>query len=355
MNTSTFPATSDLDLSAELPLREVLPGILMFTLPVDYGIDHVNIYLIRDGEGWCLFDTGADCEAARALWLRALEGPLAASLTRIIVSHHHPDHLGLAVWLHERTGAPILMREEELTVARQTHVASAQDRSYCIDFMCRHGLSANDAQQVVGGVLQSNMACAVPAHVEPIEAGQKLRIGDHAFDVLVLGGHSIAQICLYEPSLKLLLTGDQLLERITPNIGVWPYGETDPLPRYLDSLRILAGLAIEHVLPAHHRVYHAGVERAHGLAAHHQRALRKFLARLGAGGMSATELGCAVYGAQSDPLHAYLAMGETLAHLLWLERSGFVSREETSAVISWYPVTTVNGEPTLTLSGDIPR
>ena len=112
MNMSTSQATSVMEEPVELPLKEVLPGILMFTLPVDYGIDHVNIYLIRESEGWCLFDTGADCEAARALWLRALEGPLAAGLTRIIVSHHHPDHLGLAVWLHERTGATILMRED---------------------------------------------------------------------------------------------------------------------------------------------------------------------------------------------------------------------------------------------------
>lgn len=353
MNTS--PAAPIIDLLAELPLKEVLPGILMFTLPVDYGIDHVNLYLIRDGQGWCLFDTGADCEAARALWLRALAGPLAAGLTRIIVSHHHPDHLGLAVWLHERTGAPILMREEELMVARQTHVDSDVERAYCVDLMCRHGLSEAAARYVVGGVLQSNMACAVPARVEPLEAGQTLHIGEHVFEVLVLGGHSIAQICLYEPKLKLLLTGDQLLERITPNIGVWPYGETDPLPRYLDSLRTIAALEIEYVLPAHHDVYHAGVKRAHGLVAHHQKALRKFMARLGAQSMNATELGHAVYGAQSDPLHAYLAMGETLAHLLWLERSGFVSRQETSAVISWYPVTTTGEEPILTLSGDIPR
>jgi hypothetical protein len=154
----------------------------------------------------------------------------------------------------------------------------------------------------------------------------------------------------------LLLTGDQLLERITPNIGVWPYGETDPLPRYLDSLRTIAGLEIEHVLPAHHSVYHAGVERAHGLVAHHQKALRKFMARLGgAGGMHATELGYAVYGAQSDPLHAYLAMGETLAHLLWLERSGYVQREETPAATRWHPVKAADEEPTLTLSGDMPR
>jgi len=355
MNMGTSPATLAMDGWAGLPLKEVLPGILMFTLPVDYGIDHVNVYLIRESEGWCLFDTGAECEAARALWLRALAGPLAAGLTRIIVSHHHPDHLGLAVWLHERTGAPVLMREEEVTVARQTHVAHAGDRAYCIDFMRRHGMAPEDAQQVVGGVLQSNMACAVPARVEPLEAGQTLHIGAHAFDVLVLGGHSIAQICLYEPRLKLLLTGDQLLERITPNIGVWPYGETDPLPRYLDSLRAIAGLEIERVLPAHHDVYHAGVKRAHGLVAHHQKALRKFMARLDAGGMNATELGHAVYGAQSDPLHAYLAMGETLAHLLWLERYGHARRDETPTVTRWYPVAAAGGEPTLTLSGDMSR
>jgi hypothetical protein len=123
------------------------------------------------------------------------------------------------------------MREKEVAVARRTHLVSAGDRAYCIDFMRRHGVASEDAQQVVGGVLQSNMACAVPARVEPLEAGQTLHIGGHAFDVLVLGGHSIAQICMYEPRLKLLLTGDQLFERITPNIGVWPYGENDPLPR----------------------------------------------------------------------------------------------------------------------------
>jgi hypothetical protein len=74
------------------------------------------------------------------------------------------------------------------------------------------------------------------------------------------------------------------------------------------------------------------------LVAHHQKALRKFMARLGAGGMSATELGCAVYGAQSDPLHAYLAMGETLAHLLWLETDGHVTSCVDSGVVRWSPV-----------------
>ena len=330
----TNPSTIDAD---ELPLKEVLPDILMFTLPVDYGIDHVNIYLIRDGRGWCLFDTGADCEAARALWLRALDGPLAAGLTRIVVSHHHPDHMGLAAWLAQITGASILMRPEEREVARASAVHDEAGRRHCVEFMARHGLSRSDAQEIVSGVLQENLGCEMPPAGTSLEAGQRLTLGRYCFEVLVLGGHSIAQICLYEPGLKLLITGDQLLERITPNVGVWPYGETDPLPRYIDSLRVIAGLPIEHVLPAHHDVYHAGVRRAHGLLAHHQRALRRFKAGLREG-MSAADLGEASYGKQSEILHGFLAMGETLAHLLWLEADGHVTSSVDADVVRWSPV-----------------
>lgn len=340
----------DADTIAGLPLREVLPGILMFTLPVEYGIDHVNVYLIQDGAGWCLFDTGADCASARTLWEQALAGPLQAGLSRIIVSHHHPDHMGLAVWLHERTGAPIWMRPEEAQVAEQMHVRLVEDQAECVRFICRHGLSEAHAQAVVHDVLQASMACAVPDHIETIAPNAKVAIGAHVFEALVLGGHSVAQVCLYEPNLKLLLTGDQLLERITPNIGVWPYGETDPLPRYLDSLRTIARLDIAHVLPAHHRVYQAGVQRAHALVAHHERALRKFMAKLGPQGMTAAELGLAVYGDQHEVLHAYLAMGETFAHLLWLERQGHVRREDTPSLTRWYPGPKAAELPTLTLS-----
>jgi len=112
----------------------------MFTLPVDYGIDHVNIYLIRDGEGWCLFDTGADCEAARALWLRALAGPLVGGLTRIIVSHHHPDHLGLAGWLCKKWQIPLEIARTEYLLAKtlilETHPVPPAD---VVEFYTRAG------------------------------------------------------------------------------------------------------------------------------------------------------------------------------------------------------------------------
>jgi len=203
--------------------------------------------------------------------------------------------------------------------------------------MLRHGMSLGEAEEIVSGVLQENLGCDEPPPSTSLEDGQRLEIGDFCFDVLVLGGHSVAQICLYEPDLKLLLTGDQLLERITPNVGVWPYGEPHPLPRYIDSLRAIAGLPIEHVLPAHHHVYHAGVARAHGLVAHHQRALRRFKEGLREG-MTAVELGEARYGKQSEALHRFLAMGETLAHLLWLESDGHVRSSEDAGVLRWAPI-----------------
>ena len=93
----------------------------------------------------------------------------------------------------------------------------------------------------------------------------------------------------------------------------------------------------EHVLPAHHHAYHAGEARAHGLVAHHQRALRRFKEGLREG-MSAVELGEASYGKQSEALHRFLAMGETLAHLLWLESDGHVRSSEDAGVLRWAPI-----------------
>ena len=120
MNATSAQGASVQPPAAPDDLVEIAPDILRLRLPLDEGIDHVNVYLVRDGEGWLLFDTGVDSADARACWERLLAGPLSGGLTRIVVSHHHPDHLGLARWLHERTGAVVYLRPEERDSADQT-------------------------------------------------------------------------------------------------------------------------------------------------------------------------------------------------------------------------------------------
>jgi glyoxylase-like metal-dependent hydrolase (beta-lactamase superfamily II) len=308
-------------------LAEVAPGVLRLRQPLDEGIDHVNLYLIRDRGGWMLFDTGVDSPAARAQWERLFAGPLADGLSRIVVSHHHPDHLGSARWLHERSGAPVYLRPEERRAAECTALATAPEREACRAYCEHHGMDAADAAFIITDLLARFMACDTGLVTHSLEDGEVLDTGRHRLRVLVQGGHSVAQIGLYDAEADLLFTGDQLLERITPNLSLLPWGDPRPLHHYLRSLEQTAALAPRRVLPAHHRVYHTGTERARGLIRHHERALQRFRERL-RNGMRGMDVAEAVYGRRRDILDRFLALTESLAHLQYLEEQGEVRSDD---------------------------
>lgn len=314
-------------------LVEVAPDILRLRLPMDEGIDHVNLYLVRDGAGWLLFDTGVDSADARACWERLLSGPLAGGLTRIVVSHHHPDHLGLARWLHERTGAVVYLRPEERDSADQTALPTPEAMDACRNYFGLHGMEAGDVTAITGDLLRRFLACDTRFQSRTLEHGEVLQVGRYRFDVLVQGGHSVAQFCLHEPTAGLLLTGDQLLERITPNLSLLPWGDRHPLRHYLASLEQIEALDLRCVLPAHHGVYAGGVARARGLIRHHERALERFRARLQPG-MKAMDVATAVYGRRRDVLDRFLALTESLAHLQYLEEQSEISQD---AEARWHP------------------
>ncbi len=314
-------------------LVEVAPDILRLRLPLDEGIDHVNLYLVRDGAGWLLFDTGVDSADARACWERLLSGPLAGGLTRIVVSHHHPDHLGLARWLRERTGAVVYLRPEERDSAEQTALPTPKAMDACRGYFGLHGMDVDDVTAITGDLLRRFMACDTRFQSQTLEHGEVLHVGRYRFNVLVQGGHSVAQFCLHEPTAGLLLTGDQLLERITPNLSLLPWGDRHPLRHYLASLEQTAALDLRCVLPAHHGEYAGGVARARGLIRHHERALERFRARL-LPGMKAMDVANAVYGRRRDVLDRFLALTESLAHLQYLEEQSEIRR---GADACWHP------------------
>ena len=314
-------------------LVEVAPDILRLRLPLDEGIDHVNLYLIRDGARWLLFDTGVDSADARACWERLLAGPLSGGLSRIVVSHHHPDHLGLARWLRERTGAVVYLRPEERDSAEQTALSTPKAMDACRNYFARHGMNADDVTDITSKLLSQFMSCDTRFESRTLEHGQVLDVGRYRFDVLVQGGHSVAQFCLHEPAAGLLLTGDQLLERITPNLSLLPWGDRHPLRHYLASLEQIAALDLRCVLPAHHGVYADGVARARGLIRHHERALARFGTCLQAG-MKAMDVAIAVYGRRRNVLDRFLALTESLAHLQYLEEQSQIHQDEAA---QWYP------------------
>jgi glyoxylase-like metal-dependent hydrolase (beta-lactamase superfamily II) len=315
-------------------LHEVASDILKFRLPLGIGLDHSNVYLIREDAGWCAFDTGIDSNAVRDIWSAAIDGPLKAGITRIIVSHHHVDHLGLAAWLQETTGAPVYVRPEELATARAMMLTDPGTASTIRDHFSRNGFPVADVDRTLGEFMPTFFRCALPKETRLPEHEQRMAIGRRHFEVLVTGGHSIAQVALYDPSDGFFLSGDQMLEWITPNVSLWPFGETEPLANFLRSLDRINSREIRLILPAHYKVYAPRENRAEAMRAHHQQMLTRFRELL-RGRMSGFELAEAVYGTQTDLLNRILAFLETLSHLQWLQKEGIVVRHDDDPIFRY--------------------
>jgi glyoxylase-like metal-dependent hydrolase (beta-lactamase superfamily II) len=220
---------------------EVAPGILWIRMPLPFRLNHVNLYLIDDGDGWAVFDAGIGNERTREIWEALASGPLAGRrLTRAIISHYHPDHIGLAGWLAQRFDVPLLMSQTTylgcLTISLSPGALDAQPYR---DFYLRNGLDATTTNIVATqGHGYLKMVNRLPPTFNRIVAGDSLRIGGRTFEVMSGDGHAPEQMMLYCAAEKLFLAADQVLAKISPNVSVWAYDPFgDPLGLYLRSLR----------------------------------------------------------------------------------------------------------------------
>ena len=190
-----------------------------------------------------MLDTGIDDAPTRATWEALLDGPLAARpLTRVLVTHYHPDHMGLAGWLCERFGLPLLMSQTEYLVSLNIHLdPGALNAEPYRSFYRSHGLDDGTTERLLtGGHRYLRMISGLPRTFRRLIAGELLQIGGRTFEVLTGGGHAPEQVMLFCPAENLLLCADQVLARISPNISVQAMDpEGDPLGIYLRSLASL--------------------------------------------------------------------------------------------------------------------
>jgi glyoxylase-like metal-dependent hydrolase (beta-lactamase superfamily II) len=255
---------------------EVAPGILWLRLALPYRLDHVNVYLIDDGPGWAVLDTGLDDAPTRAAWDALLAGPLLGRpLTRILVTHYHPDHIGLAGWLCERFDLPLLMSQTEYLVSLTIHIdPGALNAEPYRSFYRSHGLDADTTEKLLtNGHRYLRMISGLPRTFRRLIAGERLRIGARTFEVLSGGGHAPEQVMLFCRAENMLICADQVLARISPNISVQAMDpEGDPLGIYLRSLGSLKRDLPESVLtlPGHNLPFIGLHTRVDELAAHHE-------------------------------------------------------------------------------------
>lgn len=318
-------------------LVEIADGILWTRIPLPFRLDHVNIFLIEDGDGWAVVDTGISNQPTRDVWDALVSGPLSGRrLTRLIVTHFHPDHIGLAGWMCERFDLPLLTSQTAYLGCINISLSpGAMEAKPYRDFYLRHGMSAETAAIVsTQGHGYLRMVTPLPLSFGRLVAGDTLVIGGRRFDVLSGDGHAPEQIMLYAPDDNLFLAADQVLAKITPNISVWAVDpEGDPLGLYIRSLNaIRERIPVDAlVLPGHQLPFFGLHTRCADLIAHHEERCLRLADACGKGPRSVAELLPAIFPRPLDPHQLSFAFSEVHAHVNFMLRRGQLAWEDRKA------------------------
>ena len=310
---------------------EVAPGVLWLRLPLPLRLNHVNAYALRDADGWTVIDTGFDGAATRAAWEALLAGPMAGSpVTRLIVTHHHPDHIGLAGWFVAR-GAEMWTSRASFLTGRMLWL-DPHDRPppEQIDFLRRAGMPAG--QLAVKACERpwnmSDVVHPLPQGYRRLTEGQVVRFGDRYWRVALGEGHAPEMVTLWSQDDDLVIGGDQLLPGISPNLGVYPSEpDANPVQDWLDSCARLAALAEPRhlVLPGHKLPFRGLPARLAAMTENHESALTRLAEELGRAPRTAVDCFDLLFKRRIGDGEFGLAVVEAVAHINCLAHRGLIA------------------------------
>lgn len=328
---------------------EIRPGVLWLRMPMPFELDHINLWAIRDGDGWTIVDTGLRTEDVAKAWhsLLGKDGPLRGQpITRVIATHMHPDHVGMAGWLTRRFGCPFWMtRLEYLSCRVMMSDTGREAPEEGVEFYRRAGWSELDLDHYRArfGAF-GRMIHPLPDAFERLWDGQRLEIGALTWEVIVGSGHSPEHACLHCEELGLFISGDQVLPRISSNTSVFPTEpNANPQREWLDSLerirqRVPADVL---VLPAHNEPFTGLDQRLSQLEESTHQSLSRLRAAL-VEPRRAVDLVSVLFRREvvSDSTHFRLATGEALAGLNYLIARGEARVRIAPEGIAWYEAQT---------------
>jgi glyoxylase-like metal-dependent hydrolase (beta-lactamase superfamily II) len=322
---------------------EALPiasGVWWVRMPLPFALDHINLWMLEDGPGWTIVDTGYAAAEPKGLWERIFAEQLGGRpITRVIVSHYHPDHVGLADWLTRRWQVPLWITEKEWLYARVMSQGADDFAQVRRSFARRAGL--DEAASEIFGQRENSYrrgVPSVPASFQRLYDGMRIDIGGREWRVIIGEGHAPELACLYCAETGVLIAGDQVLPRISPNISVQAHEpDDDPLARYLASLVKLqeAVPADTLVLPSHNLPFLGLHARIASLAAHHRARCDEVVAACEEP-KTAMQLVPLLFQRKLDPHQLGFALGEALAHLNHLMYQGALTRELDEDGVHWF-------------------
>ncbi len=322
-------------ISAPPPLggaQDVAPGIKWLRLPLPFKLDHINLWLLEDGPGWTLIDTGMNNRTTREMW----DGPLLEHLDgkpilRILCTHMHPDHMGLAGYLAPRFGVEVWASLADWTFGRMLARDGGDDfMAVHIDFFHRAGLTGANMDLVhERGNSYAKRAMAPPPSFRRLQGGETLSINGQDWRLIEGNGHAPEHISLFNPLRNILISGDQVLPKISPIVSVWPQEPmANPLPLFMASLDSFDPLPDDaFVLPSHGLPFTGLKTRLTQLRDHHHQRLdeTRLATQTPATVMDALRV---LFPRASDPNDVLFACTETIAHLHHLMSLGEIRRED---------------------------
>ena len=309
---------------------EVAPGVHWLSMPLPFQLDHINLWLLQDQDGWTVVDTGIGNADTRALWERIFSR--FQNVKRVILTHYHPDHAGNAAWICERFGVEMWATQGEYLTAHAVRSSGAGYTSDAVLAVFKKNGLAEERIDGMAAIRGNNRYSALvpefPHSYRRIIEGDTVRIGGRDWKAIIGHGHAPEHLSLFCAPLNTVIAGDMLLSTISTNVSVWsidPQG--DPLRLFLESIaryRELPGDVL--VLPSHGKPFRGAHTRVEQLEKHHQARLGELKQALAMKPQAAADLLGVLFRRPLDAHQTFFAMGEAIAHLHYLYYAGEAGR-----------------------------
>jgi glyoxylase-like metal-dependent hydrolase (beta-lactamase superfamily II) len=321
----------------EIKITEPAPGIFRIPIPVPLPLKFVYAYAVIDSRGVWIIDLGMDVPEARQAWHEANQslGLDRRGVAGVIITHYHPDHIGLAAFAHELWHAPIYMLAGEIASARQLF----EDQPEAInmaDFLRKNGAVQEDILLLNHEAVARRTIVRLPSELVPLHDLQDIVLGDTTLKIFQQSGHTDHQAVVYDKTREVLFCGDQILSRITPNISLWPNADPNPLASYFASLKSLKHIKVAQGLPAHEHLIEDLNARIDAIVAHHFERSEEVMQLLDHP-QTGYQVAKRLFKRPLNPYQMRFALSETLAHLEYLRLSQRIDREDSDLILYHKP------------------
>ncbi len=322
-------------------IQEIAPSIYWLRLAMPFSLDHINLWLIEEDNDWTLIDTGPNTPSSKTSWLEIISSQLKNKpIGRVICTHAHPDHIGLAGWISEQQSAQLLMSKGEFEFYHQLFAKKAQTSFSQIERFYQLASTGDKETQCYLRHIQifSDLIYPIPNIYQQLEHEDSITLGKYQWQVHIGKGHSPEHICLFCDELNIFISGDQLLPTISSNISVWPTEpDANPMSDFLLSCHVLNKVINNStlVLPAHGLPFYGGVNRLNTLIEDAEKNLDD-LYDFCQQPRTVSDVFPILFKAKINEKNMMLAYGEALANLNYLRGQGKIMMTSDERNINYY-------------------